>query len=51
MSDVARILKEARDQGENSDSISRIFPRRTQWHSLFPLIQILQFNSSLIFES
>ena len=26
---------------ENSDSISRIFPRRTQWHSPFPLIQIL----------
>ena len=34
---------------ENSDSISRIFPRRTQWHSPFPLIQILVLNSASIY--
>ena len=34
---------------ENSDSISRIFPRRTQWHSPFPLIQNIKFNSALIY--
>ena len=34
---------------ENSDSISRIFPRRTQWHSPFPLIQILELNSASIY--
>ena len=34
---------------ENSDSISRIFPRRTQWHSPFPLIQILELDSASIY--
>ena len=34
---------------ENSDSISRIFPRRTQWHSPFHLIQTLKFNSDLFY--
>ena len=34
---------------ENSDSISRIFLRRTQWHSPFILIQILELNSASIY--
>ena len=35
----------------NSDSISRIFPRRTQWRNPFPLFLLLKINYTLIFNS
>ena len=35
----------------NSDSISRIFPRRTQWRNPFPLFLPLKINYTLIFNS
>jgi len=33
----------------NSDSFPSSIPRRTQWHSLFPLIRIFKLNSASIY--